>query len=96
MPDLTGSPALDVAIGLAFVFLVLSLLGTAVQEQIASWLALRASTLEKGFGTYLGSQSPFTVAFGWLLTVAAITLGAPFWFNAPRQAERARGHLKDG
>ena len=57
MPDLTGSPALDVAIGLAFVFLVLSLLGTAVQEQIASWLALRASTLEKGLRNMLENDA---------------------------------------
>ena len=57
MLDLTGSPALDVAIGLAFVFLVLSLLGTAVQEQIASWLALRASTLEKGLRNMLENEA---------------------------------------
>lgn len=57
MLDLTGSPALDVAIGLAFIFLVVSLLGTAIQEQIAAYLALRASTLEKGLRNMLENDA---------------------------------------
>jgi Na+-transporting methylmalonyl-CoA/oxaloacetate decarboxylase gamma subunit len=58
MPDLTGSVALDVAVGLAFVFLVLSLLASAIQEQIAAWLALRASTLEQGLRNMLENDAP--------------------------------------
>jgi hypothetical protein len=53
MPDLTGIPALDLAVGMSFVFLLLSLLASAVQEWIASLLALRASTLEKGLRSML-------------------------------------------
>lgn len=51
MPDLTGLPALDMAIGLAFIFLLLSLLATAVQEQIAAVLALRGNTLARASAT---------------------------------------------
>src|SRR5437867_10413895 len=46
MPDLTGSAALDVVIGLAFVYLLFSLLCSAVQEGIAGIFDLRARNLE--------------------------------------------------
>src|SRR5687767_13765682 len=53
MPDLTGSSAVDVAIGLAFVYLLFSLLCSAIQEAIASIFDLRAATLEKGLRNLL-------------------------------------------
>jgi hypothetical protein len=53
---LTSIPALDVAIGLSFVFLVLSLLGSAVQEWIAALLALRSKTLVKGLQSMLAED----------------------------------------
>jgi hypothetical protein len=53
MPNLTGNAALDVAIGLAFVFLLFSVLCSAVQELIAGVLDLRAATLEKGLRNLL-------------------------------------------
>ena len=53
MPDLTGMPALDLAIGLSFVFLMLSLLCSAIQEAISALLALRASELQKGLRAML-------------------------------------------
>src|SRR4051794_32837755 len=53
MPDVTGITALDVAIGLAFVYLVFSLLCSAIQEAIAGILDLRARTLEKGLSNLL-------------------------------------------
>lgn len=56
MPDLTGLPALDLAIGLSFIFLLLSLLASAVQEAIAAVLALRAKTLEKGLRNMLAGS----------------------------------------
>jgi hypothetical protein len=43
-----GSTILDVAIGLVFVYLLLSLLVTAGSELIASWLNWRADNLRKG------------------------------------------------
>ena len=63
MPDLTGLPALDVAIGLSFIFLLLSLLASAVQELVASLLALRAKTLERGLQNMLG-PAPMPPAVG--------------------------------
>jgi hypothetical protein len=56
MPDLTGIPALDLALGMSFVFLLLSLLASAIQEWIASLLALRSATLEKGLRSMLDSD----------------------------------------
>ena len=46
MPDLSGLPALDVAIGLAFLFFLLSTVCAAVNEAIANVLGWRAKTLE--------------------------------------------------
>jgi hypothetical protein len=45
MPALTGLPALDVAIGLFFVFFLLSIVCSAVNEVIATVLAWRSQTL---------------------------------------------------
>jgi hypothetical protein len=53
MGDLTGLPALDVAIGLSFVFLLLSLVASVGQEIIAGLFALRARTLEIGLRNLL-------------------------------------------
>jgi hypothetical protein len=56
VPDLTGLPALDLAIGLAFIFFLLSLLASAIQEQIAALLKLRAKTLREGLKNMLEPQ----------------------------------------
>src|SRR5204863_2018732 len=48
-----GSSILDLAIGLIFVFLVVSLIVTAVSELIASWLKWRATNLEQGIRNLL-------------------------------------------
>jgi hypothetical protein len=53
MPDLTGIPALDFAIGLSFIYLLLSLFCSAIQEAIAGVFALRAHTLAKGLKNML-------------------------------------------
>src|SRR3954452_24236432 len=53
MPDLTGIPALDLLIGLSFIFLLLSLFCSVIQEWIAGMLALRANMLEKGLRNML-------------------------------------------
>jgi hypothetical protein len=58
MTDLTGIPALDVAIGLSFVYLVLSLFASTVQEWIASILALRSRMLAKGLSSMLSEDDP--------------------------------------
>jgi hypothetical protein len=43
-----GSQILDVAIGMAFIYLLLSLICSAVSEIIEAWLKKRATDLEKG------------------------------------------------
>lgn len=53
MPNLTGITALDVGIGLAFIYLLFSLLCTALMEAISGVLDLRAATLEKGLRNLL-------------------------------------------
>jgi hypothetical protein len=57
MPDITGTTALDVAIGLAFLFFLLSLVVSAVNELIASLLAWRAKNLEEGIRNLLGDET---------------------------------------
>lgn len=53
VPNLTGNTALDVAIGLAFVYLLFSILCSAVQEAIAGIFDMRAATLEKALANLL-------------------------------------------
>lgn len=53
MPDVTGNTAIDVAIGLAFTYLLFSLLCSAIQEGIAGILDLRAKKLEAGLRSML-------------------------------------------
>ena len=48
MPDISGFQALDVAIGLAFVYFVFSMLASGVNEAMAGVFALRAQYLERG------------------------------------------------
>lgn len=62
MPSLTGITALDVGIGLAFVYLLLSLLCAVVMEAIAGVLDLRAKTLEDGLKNLL--DDPGTARVG--------------------------------
>jgi hypothetical protein len=57
--DITGLPALDFAIGLSFVFLLLSVFASAIQEYIAGLLKLRSKTLLRGLGNMLeGKDDP--------------------------------------
>ena len=48
-----GSTILDTAIGLAFVFLLLSLIATALREALEVWLKSRAAHLERGIRALL-------------------------------------------
>jgi hypothetical protein len=51
-----GFPVLDVAIGLIFIFLLLSLAVTAANELLASWLKRRSATLWRGVVQLLGGK----------------------------------------
>ena len=53
---LVDSPIIDLAIGLIFVYVVLSLLASSVQEWIASLFGLRARNLYQGVRRLLGAQ----------------------------------------
>jgi hypothetical protein len=57
MGGLFDSTVLDVAVGLMFVYLLLALLCTTVNEWIAGLLGTRSKLLEKGIGQLLDSQS---------------------------------------
>jgi hypothetical protein len=48
-----GSTMLEVAMGLVLVYLLLSLICTALQESLEAWLKIRASQLEKGLRVLL-------------------------------------------
>src|ERR1700742_300388 len=56
-----GSVVLDVAIGMVFVYLLLSLIASVVQELLSTFMQLRSANLEKGLrslfsGDSLGSE----------------------------------------
>lgn len=57
-----GSEILEVAIGLFFIFLLLSLVATAVREAIESVLKSRASDLHRGVRELLGGNDELTAA----------------------------------
>ena len=48
MPDLTGNPAIDTAIGLSFAYFLLSLVVSSLTEAVSSVLQLRWKTLQRG------------------------------------------------
>ena len=52
-----GSVVLDVAIGMAFVYLLLSLIASVVQELLAAFMQLRAANLEKGLRSLFSGDS---------------------------------------
>jgi hypothetical protein len=57
MPDLSSFPALDVLIGLAFLFFLLATACSAINELIASALGWRAKTLEDGVRSLLNEPT---------------------------------------
>ena len=52
-----GSVVLDVAIGMGFVYLLLSLIASVVQEMLAAFMQLRAANLEKGIRSLFSGDS---------------------------------------
>ena len=49
-------PIIDVAIGLIFLYVILSLVCSSIQEILASFLALRSKNLEKGIKNLIGDE----------------------------------------
>jgi hypothetical protein len=87
--SLTGDGAVDVFIGLAFLFLVLSTVSSAINEGIASALNLRAVDLEKGIEKLLGSSEARQAFYnGWRIQA----LSKPKRFlESTRLAKRIKG-----
>jgi hypothetical protein len=56
MPDLTASPAIDVALGLIFMFFLLSIICSTVNELIAALFRWRAGLLEQGVRSMLTGE----------------------------------------
>ncbi len=53
-----GFPLLDIAIGMAFIYLLLSLICSSVNEGLESFLRNRSTDLERGIRNLLGDDSP--------------------------------------
>lgn len=56
--NLSGSPAIDTALGLVVLFFLLSTVASSINEAIASVLGWRAKTLEDGVRSLLGDPAP--------------------------------------
>lgn len=69
---MTGNIALDVAIGLVFVFLLYSLLASIIAEMIASFFGLRARTLHKGIVRMLEEEKEGFFKRKWPLVLNGI------------------------
>ncbi|WP_095204180.1 hypothetical protein [Mesorhizobium carmichaelinearum] len=95
---------LNVAIGLALTYLVLSLVATAIQEGIAAVFRLRAATLKSGLASLLadpGSKKPqldpfFVSVFGHGLVQRISSKGAPSYVPARNITLALLDVLKDG
>jgi hypothetical protein len=61
--SITGNAAIDVFIGLAFLYVLLSTVSSAINEGIATALNLRAKDLEKGIKKLLGDDEAAKNAF---------------------------------
>jgi hypothetical protein len=71
MPDLTASPAIDVALGLIFMFFLLSIICSTVNELIAALFRWRAGLLEQGVRSMLTGEPKSTGADALLDKLAA-------------------------
>jgi len=87
MLDLGQLPALDVAVGLAFMYFLLSIVCSSIGEVFASIFKLRAQTLETGVRALLGSKNAADKFFeDWRLQA----LGTPKWTGNPDKVENSR------
>jgi hypothetical protein len=77
---LTSYPALDVVIGLAFFYFLLSIICSSINEGIATALALRAHTLEAGIRDLFGGDDALAKAFYSDARVQAL-MQKKWWFG---------------
>jgi hypothetical protein len=81
VPDVSGLAALDVLIGLFFLYFLLSIACSAVQEFVAQVVNLRGHGLEKGIRNLLGSE---TLAKEFFEHPRLQALSQPRWFGRSR------------
>jgi hypothetical protein len=87
MPDLSALQALDVAIGLAFLYFMLSIVCSSITEMIAAIFRMRAKNLETGIRTLLGSKQASDAFFAeWRIK----SLGTPKWFSRDKNETSRR------
>jgi hypothetical protein len=87
MPDLTGLPALDVLIGMAFMFFLLATVVASVNEIIQTALNARARTLTRGISTLLNNEADASEFFEqWRIK----RLGKPPGFIRKRACRRLK------
>ena len=87
MVDFTDIPALDVAIGLAFLYFVLSIVCSSIAEIVASIFRIRAKNLETGIRTLLGSKVKANEFYAnWRIK----SLGTPKWWRNADKQETSR------
>ncbi|HEX8123274.1 MAG TPA: hypothetical protein VF549_18625 [Solirubrobacteraceae bacterium] len=84
MPDLSDFPPLDVAIGLAFMYFLLSVVCSSISEAIASVLKLRAKNLEQGIRVLVGDKAKAQSLYdSWRIR----GLHTPKWFGRSTKKE---------
>jgi len=79
------SVAVDVTIGVVFLYLLLALVVTTLQELIATVFAFRANSLYDALKELI---------LGWFLTALAVSLGSGFWFDILSKVLQLRGSGK--
>jgi hypothetical protein len=88
------STAFDVALGLIFVYLVLSLVCTAVNETAASIFAWRADTLREGIANLLGSDAERKKVYAHPIVSGLIRKRPRRWWNRwQRREERYPSYI---
>jgi hypothetical protein len=96
-----NSPILDVAFGLMFSFLAISLAAGTIYEAVASVAKLRSKTLLSGIKTLVNdptasglvpqTSAAWLMLAGWLLSGLSALFEAPFWFDTLQQVARLKG-----
>jgi hypothetical protein len=71
VPDITASPAVDVALGLIFLFVLLSLICSTINEMIAGVLSWRSRFLEEGIRSMLAGSADLSSVDGLVKQLAA-------------------------
>src|SRR5215217_1480255 len=82
MLDLSGLPMLDVVIGMAFMFFLLSVICSSISEIVASIFRMRAKNLETGIRVLLGNPEKAKEFFeNWRIDA----LQSPKWGDTKKQ-----------